>query len=51
MEQALGDISRAVRRVTPPEGISDGLAETLVWTIDRVKSDDSIGTAPWQDGS
>lgn len=51
VEQALNDISGAVRRVTPPEGISDGLAEKLVWTIDRLESGDAIGTAPWQDGS
>jgi serine/threonine-protein kinase HipA len=41
----------AIRHVTPPDGISDGLADTLNWTADQLVAGSEIGTSPWQTGA
>lgn len=45
---AVNDASRAVREVTPPGGVSEGLVDKLTWTVDRLDAGDAIGTSPWQ---
>ena len=49
VEDAVAACSHAVRHVRTPAGVSAGLEDKLVWTVDRLGAGEVIGTSPWQD--
>ena len=49
VEDAVAACSHAVRLVRTPAGVSAGLEDKLVWTVDRLGAGEVIGTSPWQD--
>lgn len=49
VKDAVAACSHAVRHVRTPAGVSAGLEDKLVWTVDRLGAGEVIGTSLWQD--